>query len=126
MQGIPIEVATGHGKGALRDTAHMSETSPSAIVRAQANKDAIEHELLGGAALADQGPDEMGQGQFAAARESAGNGASRAAWAKVSLWMCWLRSASRCARAVLSSVRVNPYISCHGGGLCQKRVCKKI
>lgn len=28
--------------------------------------------MLGGAALADQGPNEMGQGQFAAARESAG------------------------------------------------------
>ena len=72
MQGIPIEVAAGLGKGAVRDTAHMSETSPSDIVSAQAAKEAIEHDLLGRAALADQGPDEVGQGQFAAAREGVG------------------------------------------------------
>jgi hypothetical protein len=52
----------------------MSESNPSAIVRAQAGKEAIEHDLLGRAALTDQGPDEMGQGQFAAAREGAGEG----------------------------------------------------
>ena len=72
MQGIPIEVAAGLGKGAVRDAALMSETSLSAIVRAQVAKEAIEHDLLGRAALADQGPDEVGQGQFAAAREGAG------------------------------------------------------
>jgi hypothetical protein len=49
----------------------MSETSPITIT-GQAAKEAIEHDLLGRAALADQGPDEMGQGQFAAAREGAG------------------------------------------------------
>ena len=71
MQGIPIEVAAGLGKGAVRDAAHMSETSPITIA-GQAAKEAIEHDLLGGAALADQGPDEVGQGQFAAAREGVG------------------------------------------------------
>lgn len=49
----------------------MSESSPITIT-GQASKEAIEHDLLGGAALADQGPDEMGQGQFAAAREGVG------------------------------------------------------
>ena len=41
--------------------------------------------------------------------------ASRAAWATVSLRMCWLKPASRCARAVLSNARVNLNFSCHGG-----------
>lgn len=51
----------------------MSETSPITItITSQAAKEAIEHDLLARAALADQGPDEMGQGQFAAAREGAG------------------------------------------------------
>lgn len=49
----------------------MCETSRITIT-SQASKEAIEHDLLGGAALAKQGPDEMGQGQFAAACESAG------------------------------------------------------
>jgi hypothetical protein len=70
VQGIPIEVTAGLGKGAVRDTAHMSETRP--IISAQACKEAVEHDLLGGAALAEQGPDETGQGQFAAAREGVG------------------------------------------------------
>ena len=49
----------------------MSKTSPITI-SGQAAKEAIEHDLLGEAALAEQGPDETRQGQFAAARESAG------------------------------------------------------
>ncbi len=43
-QGIPIEVIAGLGKGAIRDTAHMSETSP--IISAQACKEAVAHDLL--------------------------------------------------------------------------------
>jgi hypothetical protein len=74
MQGIPIEVAAGLGKGALRDTAHMSESTQRSPINitGQAGKEAIEHDLLGRATLADQGPDEVGQGQFAAAREGVG------------------------------------------------------
>ena len=49
----------------------MSETSPITIA-GQAAKEAIEHDLLGEAALAEQGPDETRQGQFAAAREGVG------------------------------------------------------
>lgn len=49
----------------------MSETSPITIA-GQAAKEAIEHDLLGRATLADQGADEVGQGQFAAAREGVG------------------------------------------------------
>ncbi len=49
----------------------MSKSSPITIP-GQAAKEAIEHDLLGRSALADQGPDEMGQGPFAAAREGAG------------------------------------------------------
>ena len=64
MQGIPIEVAAGLGKGAVRDTAHMSETSPSDIVSAQAAKEAIEHDLLGRAALAIKAPMRWGKGSL--------------------------------------------------------------
>ncbi len=53
VQGIPIEVAAGLGKGAVRDTAHMSETIPG-----QTAKEAVAHDFPGRAALADQGPDE--------------------------------------------------------------------
>lgn len=70
VQGIPIEGTVGLGKGEVRDASHMSE--PIASTRAQACKEAVEHELLGEAALADQGADEMGQGQLTAAREGAG------------------------------------------------------
>ena len=61
MQGIPIQMTASLGKGAVRDTAHMSETSPITIA-GQAAKEAIEQDLLGRAALADQGQDELGQG----------------------------------------------------------------
>ncbi|MDP3227533.1 MAG: hypothetical protein Q8N13_06110 [Acidovorax sp.] len=76
VQGIPIEVAAGFGKGAVRDTAHVSgitktKTKPRTIT-AQAAKEAVQHDLLERSALADQGPDEVGQGQFAAAREGGG------------------------------------------------------
>lgn len=47
MQGIPIEVAAGLGKGAVRDTAHMSESTQRSPINitGQACKEAIESAL---------------------------------------------------------------------------------
>lgn len=66
-----------------------------------------------------------GKGSLRLRVKALGYWASRAAWAKESLWMCWLRSASRWERAVLSNARVNPDISCHEGVHCQVKICKK-
>lgn len=62
VQGIPIQMTAGLGKGSVRDTAYISESTQTfpITITGQACKEAIEHDLLGGAALADQGPDEMG------------------------------------------------------------------
>lgn len=49
----------------------MSGSSPITIT-GQASKEAVEHDLLGRSTLADQGADEVWQGQFAAAREGVG------------------------------------------------------
>ncbi len=70
-------------------------------------------------------PMRWGKGSLRLRVKALENGASRAPWAKESLWMCWLRSLRRCASAVPSGPRVNPDISCHGGVHCQVKICKK-
>jgi len=110
IEPIPIEVAAGLGKSAISDAARIPEPNAKPItVAAQAAREAVHMTFWKEPRWQSKAPVRCGKGGLRLRVKALGYCESRAAWAKVSLGMCWLSSLSRCARAALSMRRVNPF-----------------